>query len=293
MSAPDPSTPDHTPSAFPSPVAGAGSADLSTDSTDPEELRALLERARERLSFYESFDKIIAENLRRTGEMMAETVALREQAALEMRKRQEADAAIEVERQRYRALLEGALSEVRTAQPVIDAMVTRLQGALDELGNDTVEASPEPHAPATTVDAPETTTIPEPEPERLTPDVPEVAAPEQPETPITEEPPVESAKPDVVETVTEPAAVQEVLPSIIEILAHGVPSAATAIGLQQMLREIDVISRVEAREFADGELRLHLECSGTIPDESFTDWLAHNSGSLVSRNAKAIELSFS
>ena len=61
MSAPDPTTPDHTPTALPSPVAGAGSADLMTDSNDPEELRSLLERARERLSFYESFDKIIAE----------------------------------------------------------------------------------------------------------------------------------------------------------------------------------------------------------------------------------------
>jgi hypothetical protein len=78
----------------------------------------------------------------------------------------------------------------------------------------------------------------------------------------------------------------------VEVLAHGVPSAATAIGLQTMLRGLDAITRVDAREFADGELRLHVECAGPIADDAFSEWLAHNSGSLVSRNAKAIELSF-
>ena len=68
--------------------------------------------------------------------MMAETVALRERAAEEVRKRQEADKAVEAERERYRSLLQSALAEVRTAQPVIDAMVARLQGALDEMDED-------------------------------------------------------------------------------------------------------------------------------------------------------------
>ena len=288
MSAPDYGTPDQTPTSLPSPVAGAGSSDLTTDSSDPQELRALLDRARERLFFYESFDKIIAENLRRTGEMMAETVALRERAAEEGRKRREADQAVEAERARYRTLLESALAEVRTAQPVIDAMVARLQGALDEMSSTAraIELAPTPPA----VDALATETPVTPEPERLTADVPDVATPEVSETPLTEEPPVETT--ETGETAAEaPAAPQS--PSSIEILAHNVPSAATAIGLQQMLREVDVISRVDTREFADGELRLHLECTGAIPDETFTAWLARNSGSLISRNAKAIELSFS
>lgn len=291
MSAPDHGTTDQTPTALPSPSAGAGSADLATESNDPQELRALLERARERLSFYESFDRIIAENMRRTGEMMAETVALREHAAQEGRKRQEADKAIEAERERYRTLLEGVLAEVRTAQPVIDAMVSRLQIALDELdGSGETLATPEPPVLAATDTIPEAPVVSEPEPERLTPDVPAVAIPEQPEPSHTGEP--SPQPPERHEPVVEAQASDET-PTTIEILAHGVPSAATAIGLQQMLREIDVISRVEAREFADGELRLHLECTGNIPDESFTEWLGHNSGSLVSRNAKAIELSFS
>jgi hypothetical protein len=278
MASPDPTTP------IPTPADGTGSADLVTDSTDPAELRELLERARERLSFYESFDKIIAENLRRTGKMMAETVALREEAAREARKRETADAAIEDERDRYRALLQSALDEARSVQPVIDALTTRLQEALDAISPGEPGTVPEAVSPAAQVAA-------EPAPERLTPDVPDVATPG---VPPVEEPGIISDDASVVqapETLPQPPSPDE-KSATIEILAHGVPSAALAIGLQQMLREIDAITRVEAREFADGELRLHLECTGEIPDESFTEWLAHNSGSLVSRNAKAIELSF-
>lgn len=279
------SAPDQTPKSLPSPVAGAGSADLTTDSSDPQELRALLDRARERLSFYESFDRIIADNLRHTGEMMAETVALRERAAEEVRKRQQADQAIEAERARYHSLLEDALSEVRTAQPMIDALIARLQGALDEISSSDRSALIAPAAEVTPVETPVA-----PEPERLTADVPDVATPDASEPPLAEESPVETTQAD---EIAEEAPAAREAPSSIEILAHGVPSAATAIGLQQMLRNVDVISRVDTREFADGELRLHLECTGEIPDETFTEWLAHNSGSLVSRNPKAIELSFS
>ncbi len=286
------SAPDHgptAPAAFPTPASGAGSADLSTDSNDPRELRALLDRARERLSFYESFDKIIAENMRHTGEMMAETVALRERAASEAKEREAADARMRAEREHHRALLEGALDEVRNVQPMLASMAERLQEALDAIGSAPAETQPETVVPAPVQPEPAVEEIASsaPEPERLTPDVPAMASPEPPateqpaaETPATTPEPVEDASPS------------DESPATIEILAHAVPSAATAIGLQQMLREIDVIRRVDAREFADGELRLHVECAGDIPEERFTEWLAHNSGSLVSRNAKAIELSF-
>ncbi len=285
------SAPDHgptAPAAFPTPASGAGSADLSTDSNDPRELRALLERARERLSFYESFDKIIAENMRRTGEMMAETVALRERAASEVKERETADAAMRAEREQHRALLEGALGEVRNVQPMLASMAERLQEALDAIGSGPAEPQPQVAVPAPPIQPePAVEEIAIESPERLTPDVPAMA---RPEPPASEETAAETPA-----GMPEPAAdlgAPDESPATIEILAHAVPSAATAIGLQQMLREIDVIQRVDAREFADGELRLHVECAGEIPDERFTEWLAHNSGSLVSRNAKAIELSF-
>lgn len=294
------------PNPIPTPVSGASSADLTTESNDPQELRTLLERARERLSFYESFDRIIGENLRRTGEMMEETVALREQAAQAAARAAEeraaADAALQAERERYRALLENALAEVRAAQPVINSMVTRLQGALDEISADhdapgtpstpESETIVEPEAPASHDETPvEPEPNPAKEPHGDPENIVEVTAPEEDEP--------EHAEPDEEILATEeekdvpPLPAEETGPQVLDVLAHGVPSAATAIGLQQMLRDLDPVTRVDAREFADGELRLHVECTGALPETPLADWLSRNSGSLVSRNGKAIELTFS
>ncbi len=66
--------------AIPIPTVGAGSADLRTSSDDPAELRRLLQLAQERLAFYETFDRIVGENVRRAGELMLERINLQEQA---------------------------------------------------------------------------------------------------------------------------------------------------------------------------------------------------------------------
>lgn len=309
---PDTPTPDHS---VPGPIPAPVSADLATDSNDPQELRRLLDRAVERLSFYESFDRTIGETLRRTGEMMEETVALREQAkqaATEAEAaRSAAEEAIRQERTRYRTLVEGALAEVRTARPVIDAMIARLEGALTDLSGDngaendldTAENAPIPMKAPESADepefsdehpAPDTTaegldieaSEPEPEPGESEE---AIAAPEEDEPEHPGEEPTETDP----EKENEAAAPEgETSPGMIDVIAHGVPSAATAIGLQQMLRELDTVSRVDAREFADGELRLQVECTAPFPEQPLADWLSQNSGSLVSRNGTSIELSF-
>lgn len=309
---PDTPTPDHSvPGTIPAPV----SADLATDSNDPQELRRLLDRAVERLSFYESFDRTIGETLRRTGEMMEETVALREQAkqaaAEAEAARSAAEEAIRQERTRYRTLVEGALEEVRTARPVIDAMIARLEGALTDLSDgDAITAATSDESP-TPAEAPGSTEEPEFSDEHPAPDMtaegmdievsgaePEageenedaIAAPEEDEP---EHPGEEStdAEPDMEDKAAAPGA--GATPGTIDVIAHGVPSAATAIGLQKMLQELDTVSRVDAREFADGELRLQVECTGPFPEQPLADWLSQNSGSVVSRNGTAIELTFS
>jgi hypothetical protein len=309
---PDTPTPDHSvPGTIPAPV----SADLATDSNDPQELRRLLDRAVERLSFYESFDRTIGETLRRTGEMMEETVALREQAK---QAAAEADAArsaaeetIRHERTRYRMLMEGALSEVRTARPVLDAMISRLEGALTDLSGDNgaeitdtadivptaaeaAESTGEPKfsdehpAPDTTAEAMDIE-VSGPEPEVPEPNEEPIAAPEEDEP---EHPAADDVDPEATSEDGEDASEADTSPGVIDVIAHGVPSAATAIGLQQMLRELDTVSRVDAREFADGELRLQVECTAPFPEQPLAEWLSQNSGSLVSRNGTAIELSF-
>jgi hypothetical protein len=296
----DASAPATSP-ALPTPVAGAGSADLATDSNDPQELRHLLERARERLSFYESFDRMIGENLRRTGEMMAETVALREQAAHATTEATAIRARVEEtqrqERERYRTMISEALAEVKMAQPVIDGMVAKLQSALAELTGE--EAPPEETQPEAVEEEVQSATAPAgPPAETVTPpaddqpleeSAPEASREASPATPAAEEI-VEATMPE--EDVPE-ANADDAGPRVLDVIAHGVPSATTAIALQQVLRGIDEVTRVDAREFADGELRLHVECSAPVPDAPLTDWLSRNSGTLVSHNGKAIEVSFS
>jgi hypothetical protein len=275
----------------PTPVSGAGSADLVTDSQDPEELRALLARARERLSFYESFDRIIGENLRRMGEMMAETVALREQAAHAAREREAIDKTVRQERERHRAMLQEALAEVRNAQPVIDAMVARLQGAISAISTADEAPDADMAMPSENADVePEADVSPDPEPQ-----VDPVSTAEESEEASTaaESPAEEAATPAPEEDLPQPAEAPEAAaPVNLEVLAHGVASATIAIALQSMLRGVDAVTRVDAREFADGELRLHVACSGSIPDDILTGWLARNGGTLVSRNDSVIELSF-
>src|SRR5690606_21660333 len=74
---PDTPTPDHSvPGTIPAPV----SADLATDSNDPQEVRRLLDRAVARLSFYEASDRTLGETVRRTGARTEETGALGERA---------------------------------------------------------------------------------------------------------------------------------------------------------------------------------------------------------------------
>jgi hypothetical protein len=78
----------------------------------------------------------------------------------------------------------------------------------------------------------------------------------------------------------------------MDVLAHGVPSARIAISLQKMLRGLDVVSSVEAREFADGELRLAVTATDTLPVDALSIWLTDNHGELTSTGDTVTEISF-
>lgn len=119
---------------LPKPQGGAGSHAISTDSSDPDVLRQHLERARERLTFYESFDRIIGENIRRSGELMLETISLREEAQERDRVvaqlEAERNAARAAEHDRNRALLGGLLAEAERALAGLTVLRTKLADAL-------------------------------------------------------------------------------------------------------------------------------------------------------------------
>lgn len=304
-----PTAPSHT--VIPAPPSGVGAADLATDSTDPQVLRELLDRARERLAFYESFDRIIGENIRRSGELMVETVALREQAQVLAARSAEERAALaakrQAERDHYRALIAQALHEVSCVRPVIDTMVTRLESVLAELGGDE-----ESEDAATAVSPTSISTISALVDSRSTPpdrhEATELAPLFSSEEPTTdtdgeasvEEPAVETmdtaaeeeAPSAEAETAVTPEAPTTDGPRSIDVLAHGVPSARVAISLQKVLRDLDVVRSVEAREFANGELRLAVQATDALPQATLESWLADNNGELTGSDATVTEITF-
>ena len=315
MPSPDqPTTPPAT--GLPTPPSGVGTADLKTNSTDPQELRDLLDRARERLAFYESFDRIIGENIRRSGELMVETVTLREQAQeianQSARERAEFEATREADRAAYRSLIQQALDEAASVRPVIEAMMTRLQDVLDNLDGAQGEEQETPAAVdavdpisvSTTADLvePWSTSAAKTAPVEPSPTLAIVGSPEPEahEEPQTEEPAVKSTDPTSVEDAPPPETVEEAAtestepagPRDMDVLAHGVPSARIAISLQKMLRGLDVVSSVEAREFADGELRLAVTATDTLPVDALSIWLTDNHGELTSTGDTVTEISF-
>lgn len=302
MSAPDKHTPSPS-SGLPVPPEGVGAADLKTDSTDPQELRELLDRARERLAFYESFDRIIGENIRRSGELMVETVALREQAqtlaAQSEKERAEFEATRQADREHYRTLITGALAEVETARPVIDGMIARLQDVLDTLSQDDAIG-----ADVTAGSASVSLTSALVEPWHTDP-TPKEAAPSPDEAAIQADaeaepdaPAADTTEPTTAEDAPVPADAEESsTPSgpvarHITVLAHNVPNAKVAIALQKKLRELDVVTSVDAREFANGELRLAVIANDALPEDILTAWLTGNDGSLTSTSPSVTELTF-
>jgi len=280
---------------IPAPTKGLGAAELATESNDPAVLRELLDRARERLAFYESFDRIIGENIRRSGELMVETVALREQAQAQAAEfaaeRAAFDVARQADREKYRQLVQTALNDVAATRPVIDQLVERLQEALVAFGEEApVQAADE------TLSAAEPAAV-TPEPAPLPEPVLDAPAPGEiftPEPPLEPETMAEAA--EEVEAAPE-APAEEPAPEpapagrrTVEVLTHGVSTAAIAISLQRVLRDLEHVSTVEAREFANGVLRLQVEAEGAIGRADIAEWLAKHEGTIANAADHVLEI---
>jgi|GEM_PF-2068388 len=130
---------------IPQPRAGSGSGDLHSESNDPNELRDLLARARERLAFYEGFDRIISENIKRSGELMLETIDYREQAEQHAQAaktaRAELDAAVDEQRQRHHELMSAVVAELDNLHSQLDAFRTRIEEKLHSFSDPVAESA--------------------------------------------------------------------------------------------------------------------------------------------------------
>jgi hypothetical protein len=58
------------------------------------------------------------------------------------------------------------------------------------------------------------------------------------------------------------------------VIAHGVDRAAAAVALQRYLGDLEPVVGVEAREFAEGMLRLRVTASRPLKESDFAGWEA-------------------
>ena len=101
-------------------------------------------RLRERLRYYESFDRLIQENIARSGEMMREAADLRERTLAEMallRKesaaiRADTEGRVRADQDAQRATLSAFLDELATVQQATERLRQRLEDAVRFLGPD-------------------------------------------------------------------------------------------------------------------------------------------------------------
>jgi hypothetical protein len=136
--------------------SAAGRAPAQPTMEEPDELS----RLRERLAFYESFDRLIQDNIGRAGELLRQAMELRETASLEVAAaRVEAERDRTADRVRYRSLFAATLDEVTALQGQAERLARRLADALDDVeaalppgataGESAAVATSEPESPAT------------------------------------------------------------------------------------------------------------------------------------------------
>jgi hypothetical protein len=213
-------------------------ADPVTESTDPVELRAQLAQARERLSFYKGFDRLIGENIRRSGELMLETLSIREQVAA---------GGSRAERERLAIELDDVARRLDEVTSLVQALASRVSHLQQDLRAGSIVTSP------VSVDE----------------------VPPKGVTPVQEE---------------SPAGAWDA-PRGIDVIAHHVPRAAVAVALQEFLGSLEPVLAVEAREFAEGILRLHVTASRPLRDDDFAGWNGAGPLSILQCGANAIEVS--
>lgn len=101
----------------------------SSQAGDPD-----IDRLKQQLSFYESFDQLIQTNVSQAGSLLREAIDLRENAAADAEHASHQIEAVRTEdRERYRALFSLMLDELTGLQGQAERLARRLSDAIDQL----------------------------------------------------------------------------------------------------------------------------------------------------------------
>jgi hypothetical protein len=276
--------------------SGAGSAGAVGASGGPLDARDReLDLARERLSFYESFDRLIQDNISRSGDLLRQAIALRENASREIEESHAAaEARVVAERERNRAVFAALLDELTQLQQQADRLARRVGDALATIdtpsGVDAAapQAAIEPAPPAPPVEEaaalPEEESVAPPIEEVVPPSmaVEDTVVPEEPAAPPTPaEAEIDAAVAAELEAVpaevvpppdASPGEPAEAAPHSMTVLVHGVPKATMALSLQRHLAGLSHVESVEAREYAEGILRLQVTVREPLAVDDLRAW---------------------
>lgn len=218
---------------------------------DAADLRAQLKLAQERLATYQKFDRDIAENVRRSSELMLE--------AMQVRDRVDGEATAQAQAQRN--LLANRLHAIEGDLGKVQGQVAQLLERLAELRSELAsEQNEETAAEAVLGEGQQETTGPGA-------DVSDHDAPSK------EEPGAEPADPDT-----------------FDLIANGMTRAALALALQSHLRGLAQVRSVDAREFSSGVLRLQLVAVGPLADEDLLGWEGDDDVTVIRHPDNVIEL---
>ena len=252
-----------------------------TGSDSKSQVESDLDRARERLSFYEQFDEIITQNI-------ASSSALLKEAAARF------DSDFAEERRKYRALLSDILDDLTVLQAQSERLARRVNDALDDLETKLPSAGDAPAAsvaPGIAAEAPpEATAVVNAASSRKKTERSK-AAPAQESEPVkpealASEDPAPSVLPDVAPVVEIPPGGS----ATTTVLVHGVPRASAALGLKSHIEKLDFVSAVEPREFAAGLLRLQVDGARPLTVGDLSGWSLADRIELKTASNELLEL---
>lgn len=194
-------------------------------------------RLRAKLAFYESFDRVIAENIARSGDLLRQAMAMQSSASSEAEHQRAQDLS------RQRALLSALLDDVIQLQGQAERLARRVADALDE-----VEA----------------------------------------ELPVGE-PPADLA-PVAIDSAGDHAPPAAAASRRLTIVVHRLPDPASARSLREHLASLDQVTSVEAREFAEGILRLEVTADTPLSVADLRRWPGAGGLDAVTERADLLEV---
>lgn len=230
----------------------------------------------------DEFDRSLQEHLARASDLMRQALALQGQTERDVaRSRAEADRRLDQERRQHRAVLTTIAEEVAALRATFDRLSQLIDDALATIAPAQRPAASPPAAELPN-QAPNQATFDQASDAVARTDAVLTGAPvaatvdDRPPAPVQS---AESATSGPNETLTDDSSPTERLPAVTEdimrqmtVLVHGVPRAAAALSLQRHLAALPHVEGVEAREYAEGILRLQVTVRQPLTLDDLQTW---------------------